>query len=258
MDFSLAHEVAPDTVMVLTLVALLAGGVDAMAGGGGLLTIPALLWVGLSPQQALATNKLQAVVGALGALLKYRQAGLVQLRGMYLPFMMALGGGAIGSWTVNQCDPGRLAALLPLLLIGVSLYWWWFPRIAEVAMRRRLGIVAFAGSAALGIGFYDGFFGPGTGTWFALALVTLLGFQLIQATAHAKLLNFASNFGALLVFVASGPMLWTLGLSMALGQGLGSWLGAQLALRHGEKLIRALLMLVSLTLALRLGWQTWW
>jgi uncharacterized membrane protein YfcA len=242
----------PALAAMLWLTALLAGLVDAIAGGGGLLSIPALMWAGLTPHQALATNKLQAVFGSFSATLHYTRAGLVDLPGMAVPYLMTFCGSALGGLAVQQIDAGLLAGLLPVMLIAFALYFLFSPRVGAVDAQHRIGIVGFACSAGFGIGFYDGFFGPGTGSFFALAFIALLGFNLRKATGHAKLLNFASNLAALLVFTAGGQILWGVGLLMASGQILGSWLGAHLAVRHGGWLIRPMLVAVSTLMALRL------
>jgi uncharacterized protein len=242
----------PETLLILSAVATLAGLVDAMAGGGGLLTLPALLWAGLSPLQALATNKLQGTFGTLAATLHFLRQGEIHLGEMGLAIALTFSGALLGSVAVQQVDSERLEWLLPLLLIGFAFYFLLSPRVGDLGARQRIGPFLFALSGGFGIGFYDGFFGPGTGSFFALAFVALLGFNLRRATAHAKLLNFTSNLASLLVFLTSGQAAWALGLGMAAGQFLGGWLGAHLVLRHGARLIRPLLVLVSLVLAVRL------
>jgi hypothetical protein len=244
--------ITPELLAVLALVAALAGCIDAIAGGGGLLTLPALLWAGLPPVAALATNKLQGSFGTASATLRFLRHGAIDLRGLGPAALLAFAGSAGGSWLVGRIDPGALAHLLPALLVAFALYFLLSPRVGDLPSRRRLGLAAFGVLAGAGIGFYDGFFGPGTGSFFALAFVALLGCDLRQATAGSKLLNFASNLAALLVFAAGGHVVWSVGLAMAVGQWVGASVGAHLVIRHGARLVRPLLVGVSLLLSLRL------
>ena len=242
----------PEILTALALVALVAGFVDAIAGGGGLLTLPALLWAGLPPAIALGTNKLQGTFGTASATIHFLRRDKLALRPL-LPAAVASFAGSIGgSLLVSRVDPDTLRWLLPALLLAFALYFLRSPRVGDRPSPRRLGPVAFAGTAGLGIGFYDGFFGPGAGSFFALAFVALLGDDLARATGGSKLLNFASNLAALLVFASGGHVLWPVGLVMAAGQWVGAWLGAHLAIRHGARLIRPLLVAVSALLSAKL------
>ncbi len=242
----------PAIIALLTVIAAIAGFVDAIAGGGGLIVLPALLWAGLTPIQALATNKLQAVFGSFAATARFYHHGVLKLRVMAPAVGLTFVGAATGATTVQLLDPHVLAKLIPLLLIGFALYFLMSPRIADLDAEPRMGLLGFAATAGFGIGFYDGFFGPGTGSFFAFACVALLGHNLTKATAHAKLLNFTSNLASLLFFILGGHTVWLLGLSMALGQTLGGWLGAHTAIRHGAALIRPLLVVVSILITLKL------
>ncbi|OGT88843.1 MAG: hypothetical protein A2286_01250 [Gammaproteobacteria bacterium RIFOXYA12_FULL_61_12] len=242
----------PETLLALVAVATLAGFIDAIAGGGGLLTLPALLWAGLPPVQALATNKLQGTFGSLTATLNFIHKGEIGLGEMAGTVALTFLGSALGTFAVQQIDPGLLRSLLPLLLIAFALYFLFSPRVGDRDAHRRIGVPLFGLTAGFGIGFYDGFFGPGTGSFFALAFVALLGFNLRKATAHAKLLNFASNLASLLAFIAGGKLIWFLGLAMAGGQFVGAWTGSHLVLRQGTALIRPMLVAVSLAMAVRL------
>ena len=237
---------------LLVLIAGVAGCIDAIAGGGGLLTLPALLWAGLPPVEALATNKLQGSFGTASATLRFLRHGAIDLRALGPAAVLTLLGSAGGSWLVSRIDPGALTHLLPALLVAFALYFLFSPRVGDLPSRQRLGLTAFGLLAGASIGFYDGFFGPGTGSFFALAFVALLGYDLRGATAGSKLLNFASNAAALLVFALGGQVAWTVGLAMAVGQWTGAWLGAHLVIRHGARLVRPLLVAVSLLLSIRL------
>ena len=241
-----------EILAVLGLVALAAGFVDAIAGGGGMLTLPALLWAGLPPVAALGTNKLQGTFGTASATAQFLRRGTLDLRALLPAAVASFAGSTLGSLLVSRLDPAALAQLLPLLLLGFAAYFLVSPRVGDLPSRRRVGPVAFAATAGAGIGFYDGFFGPGTGSFFAVAFVALLGFDLSRATAGTKLLNFASNLAALLAFAAGGHVVWSVGLLMAVAQGAGAWVGAHLAFRHGARLIRPLLVTVSVLLSVKL------
>ena len=141
--------------------------------------------------------------------------------------------------------------LLPIMLAAIALYFLFGPKASDEDVHARLTPLAF-GAVAGGIGFYDGFFGPGTGSFFALALVTLMGMGLTRATAHTKALNFASNFVSVVVFAIGGHVLWVVGLIMAVGQVLGGWLGSHAAMRFGPKLIRPLLVIICLGMVVKL------
>lgn len=245
------------TLLLLTLSALVAGFIDAIAGGGGLITLPILLAVGVPPVQALGTNKLQASFGSFSATCYFIRRGYIDLTSAHWPVLLTFIGSALGTWLVQRLDTGLLNRLLPFLLMGFACYVLLSPRLGDEESQRRLGVRAFALSAGLGIGFYDGCFGPGTGSFFAIAFVTLAGFNLAKATAHSKLLNFTSNLAALLCFALGGKVLWSAGLCMAAGQFLGARLGARLVIRQGSKLIRPLVVVISLLLSAKLLLAQW-
>ncbi len=243
---------SPELLGLLVLVAGVAGCIDAIAGGGGLLALPALLWAGLPPLEALATNKLQGSFGTASATLRFLRHGAIDLRALGPAAAWTFAGSAAGSWLVGRVDTTALARLLPILLVAFALYFLFSPRAGDLPSRQRLGLAAFGLLVGAAVGFYDGFFGPGTGSLFAVAFVALLGYDLRRATAGTKLLNFASNLAALLVFALGGHVVWSVGLAMAIGQWAGAWVGAHLVIRHGARLVRPLLVAVSLLLSLRL------
>jgi uncharacterized membrane protein YfcA len=233
-------------------VAVVAGCIDAVAGGGGLLTLPTLLACGLPPQAALATNKLQGTAGSLSASLHFVRIKAVDVRGFAWPIACALVGGALGAVVVQRIDAGFLRDVIPWLLIAIAVYMLLARSAGSVERRRRLGLPAFGLTAGLLIGFYDGFFGPGTGTFFALACVGLLGMTLPAATAHTKTLNCASNVASLGLFVAGGQVVWLPGLVMAAGQFIGAQIGARLVVRGGAGLIRAGVVAICIAMAIKL------
>jgi uncharacterized protein len=234
------------------LAALVAGFVDSIAGGGGLITLPALLLAGLPPVEAVATNKLQSTFGTAMSSYRYWKAGLTDLNSLRTAIRATAIGAALGGGALRIIDPTLLARAIPIVLIAVALYFAFGPKATDQDSAARLTPVAFAWGVAAPIGFYDGMFGPGTGSFFAVAFVSLAGFGLLKATAHTKVLNFVSNIAGLAVFIASGKVLVAVGLPMAIGQTLGAQLGAHAAMTHGAKLIRPLIVVVSCAIAVRL------
>ncbi|WP_207459383.1 TSUP family transporter [Azospirillum sp. SYSU D00513] len=243
-----------ETLGLLFGVALLAGFVDSIAGGGGLLSLPALLSVGLTPVQAVATNKLQSSFGSFSAALRFVRNGEADPRRMLVMIGFTALGSAGGAILVQILDTEFLRDVIPVLLIGIALYLLLSPKAGDVDARQRLSEGAFALICGTTIGFYDGFFGPGTGTFFTIAFVTALGFNLRKATAHTKILNFTSNIVGLLFLLAGGHILWVAGLLMGVGQFLGAQIGAQLVINNGARLVRPMLVAASLAVTARLVW----
>lgn len=230
----------------------LAGFVDSIAGGGGLVTVPALLLAGIPPIQALGTNKLQSLFGSGSATLAYARGGHINLK-TQLPMALMSGLGAGLGAALTIFIPGDvLKTLMPFLLIAIALYFGFKPQISDLDRHARMRPLVFGLSIVPVIGFYDGIFGPGTGSFFMLAFVLLAGFGLLKATAHTKMLNFASNIGAFAVFAASGAILWKVGLVMGAGQFIGAQVGSRIAMRNGAKIIRPLLVITCIALAVRL------
>lgn len=250
-------EIATELVLLLVLAAFLAGFVDSIAGGGGLITVPALLLAGASPVETLATNKLQGTFGAGTAALSYARAGQVDLRSQAgMALVSGLAGGA-GAMVAHLIPAEVLRVLMPVILVAVALFFALKPGLSDQDRAERMAPSVFTFTAVPLIAAYDGFFGPGTGSFFMLGFVLLAGYGVLKATAHTKLLNFASNLGALAVFAFSGATWWAVGMAMALAQIAGAALGARLALRIGARLIKPLLVITSTAMAARLIWQVW-
>ncbi|OON39103.1 hypothetical protein BTJ39_15815 [Izhakiella australiensis] len=244
--------VGPALLAGLFAVAVLAGFIDSIAGGGGLITIPALLSAGLSPAQSLATNKLQAVGGSFSASLYFVRSGVVSLATQKRNILLTLIGSVSGALLVQHVDSAILRQILPLLVMGIGFYFLLMPRLGSEDRQHRLSGVPFALVAGGCVGFYDGFFGPGAGSFYALAFVTLAGFNLAKATAHAKVLNFTSNVGGLLLFMLGGKVVWGVGLVMLCGQVIGARLGAGMVLSKGQSLIRPMVVIVSALMSAKL------
>ena len=258
----------PATIAALALVALAAGTIDAIAGGGGLLTVPALLAAGLPPHLALGTNKGQAVFGSGSSLFHFARAGLIDPARAAVGFPAGLVGALLGAALVLVIPPATLRPVVLLLLGGAAAFIGL--RRGPPAPRGPAGGATAIGPAAaaplarerwvtglvgVAIGAYDGFFGPGTGTFLIVAFVGLLGDGLARASAAAKVVNFASNLAALGLFAWRGLVVWPIALPMAAGQLAGGWVGAHLAIRRGDGLVRRVAVAVSLALAAKLAWD---
>ncbi len=245
--------IEPASYALLTATAVLTGFIDAIAGGGGLIMMPALLFAGVPPINALATHKLQSMFGTATACLNYGRKGLIDWRGNLLALLLILAGASMGVILVQTIDTRALALIIPLLLIAVALYVLISPRMDDEDAHERVSARGYAPIAAI-IGAYDGFFGPGTGSFFTVSLVGLRGLGLIRATALTKLFNLTSNIAAALLFALGGKMFWLLGLCMAAGAVTGGWIGSHTAMRFGARLIRPLLVTLSIGLTARLLW----
>ncbi|MGK0499463.1 MAG: putative membrane protein YfcA [Oceanicoccus sp.] len=245
-------ELSFELITVLFFVAAFAGFIDAAAGGGGLITIPALMLTGITPVQALGTNKFQAFFGSFSASLHFIRQGIVKPLAIY-PMIITVGLAAgSGAYLVQQVDAQLLFKFMPAVFIAIALYSFFSKGLGDGAGRQRIQPNQYSMTAAPVIGFYDGFAGPGTGTFFALSMVKLLGMDFVRATAHAKVLNFTTNISSFLVFFAGGEVIWLLGLSMAMGQFVGGRLGAKMVIKQGAGFIRGLTVVICIAISVGL------
>ena len=244
------HGLPPEHVALLCLAAFCGGTVDAIAGGGGLITVPALLAAGLSPHQALGTNKGQSSFGSFAAIFRYARERLIDWKLAAVAFPLGFLGSALGAILALHLEPGVLRPIVLALLVVVGFVF----ASGRLRPKERTGPapkIGFVVAAfALAIGLYDGFFGPGAGTFIIAGYAALLHLPLTRATANAKVLNFASNVAALLFFARGGMILWGLAIPMAAAQLLGGYCGAHLAIRRGDALIRGVAVAVVLALVL--------
>jgi uncharacterized membrane protein YfcA len=244
-----------DLIFLLTLAAFAAGYVDAIAGGGGLIALPALLLAGLSPVEAVATNKLQGTAGVLASSYTFWKAGKLDLPALRLAVPAAAAGSAAGCLLVGILDPALLRLISPVLLIAIALYFAFAHRPEGSDDLRAVLAPARLAAIALPVALYDGFLGPGAGSFYMMGLVAFGGLGLLPAMANTKVLNLTSNVVALAIFLAAGSIVFWAGVPMALAQFAGSRLGARSAIRHGSRLIRPLLVTVSVLMAGRLLWD---
>ena len=231
-------ELTIQLISILFFVALFAGFIDAMAGGGGLLTIPALLLTGMNPVAVLATNKLQACAGSFSASVTMIKKGLIHPKMMKVALIMAFVGSAVGTVLVQLSPPDFLQKALPFVIGAVGVYTLFSPNLGKLETTPKMSQKLYERTVAPLIGLYDGYFGPGTGTFFSLSQVVLRGRDLVQATARAKLLNFATNIASLIFFVLGGQVVWVVGLVMMTGQLIGAYLGSHMVVKGGAKFIR--------------------
>jgi uncharacterized protein len=240
------------TIAFLTGLAFIAGIFDAIAGGSGLIILPALLLAGLDPLSAIATNKLQGSFGTGSAAIQFASHGDFDLKKCRMIVLVTFAASCAGALLVRYAPLALLQAAMPILLILVAIYFAFSPRISDLATEPRISFQRFTWTAAPAIGFYDAIFGPGAGSFYLLGFMGLLGYAVLRAAAYTKLLNFTSNIAALLVFALAGKVYWIMGLSMGVGQFLGARVGSRLAIRNGAKLIRPLVVVVCCGMAIRL------
>jgi uncharacterized membrane protein YfcA len=239
-------------LLALGLVGVVAGFVDAIAGGGGLIAVPALLTAGLPPVAAFATNKVQSAVGTTIAAATYWRRGFVDLRAIGPAVVTTFIGAWLGALAVKQVDTTVLGYVVPVALICIAVYFTFAPRLTDADSHARLEFALFVPVMGLVVGFYDGLLGPGTGSFLTLGFILLFGVGVTRAAANTKFVNLASNAGALALYIPSGAVIWPDALSMALGQLVGGYLGALTGIRFGARLIKPLVVVISIALAVRL------
>jgi uncharacterized membrane protein YfcA len=242
----------PLILLALAGAGMVSGFVDAIAGGGGLIALPALLAAGVPPIAALGTNKLQSVIGTGAAALTYWRGGFISLKALALAMPLTFAASFVGAFVVKQVDTSLLSVAVPVMLIAIALYFLLAPRLTDDDRHARLRWEIFVPVMGAIVGFYDGLFGPGTGSFLTMGFVALFGLGVTRAAGNTKILNLCSNLGALTLFIPSGDVLWAAAGAMAVGQLAGGYLGALTGIRFGAKLIRPLVVVVSLILAGRL------
>jgi uncharacterized membrane protein YfcA len=243
------------TLALLFLAGLAGGFIDAIAGGGGLITLPALLACGLPPQVALGTNKFQSSCGTSLAVFRYARAGLMRTPGLWLAVACAFIASAGGSHLVTFVSNDALKKIIPWMLAAVAIYTALHPRFGLHPGRARIAPLVFALCLGYVLGFYDGFFGPGAGSFWTVASVALLGLGLREATGYTKAANLASNLGSLAVFLPHGAVNFGAGAAMIAGQVIGAQLGSGFVIKHGAKFIRPVFLAVVFALTVKLIWD---
>lgn len=257
-------DLAGFSIEILTflfLAAFVAGFIDTLAGGGGLIVLPALMMSGIPPLLALGTNKLQGTMGTATAtymMLSRRRVGWHEVRFLMLAAFI---GAVLGTIAVQFIRPELLSFVIPVVLLLIVIYFLFSPQVVDGSSRPRISNGRYQKIIVPCIGWYDGMFGPGTGSFFALAGVSLRGHGLIDATAVAKTLNFSTNIASLIVFLLAGKVVWLVGLLMMVGQFTGAWGGAHCLFRIPPQYLRLLVVAMSLAMltkyAFSMGWFNW-
>ncbi len=254
-------ELTPLNVGLMVLAAGGAGVVDAIVGGGGLIMVPALfgLFPNAVPASLLGTNKAAAVWGTAWSAWQYARRVRLPSRRLWGALVAALLGSALGAWLATRVPAHQFRAALPVVLAAVWLYTLWRKDMGHTHAPHLSPWAEAWWAVMLGgvVGFYDGVFGPGTGSFFVFALVRGLGWDFLHASAGAKRLNVATNVAALAWFIPNGHVVWALAVPMALANVAGSFLGTKLALRHGTGFVRTTFLLVVGALILKTAWDAW-
>ncbi|OOF57898.1 hypothetical protein BKK56_00715 [Rodentibacter genomosp. 2] len=251
-------ELGIEILTILFIVAFVAAFIDAIAGGGGLITIPALLMTGIPPAVALGTNKLQAMGGAFSASLYFLRKRAVNLREFGFILLCVFLGSALGTILIQLLDASVFKKILPFLILAIGLYFLFTPKLGDGDRKQRLTYIVFGVFIGPLLGFYDGFFGPGTGSIMSLACVMLLGFNIAKATAHAKVMNFTSNLASFMLFSVGGQISWTIGIVMMVGSILGANVGARMVMTKGKTLIRPMVVVMSLLMTAKMAYDQGW
>lgn len=245
-------DIALNTQFILVGVAFFAGLISSIAGSGGILTLPALLWVGLPPLNALATNKVQSSLGTLSSAWNFFNKGHLDIKPLYSSIVMAVLGSVAGTLLVQSLDTSTLTQLIPFLLLAIALYFLFSPKVSDADHPQKISQRWFACTAALGMGFYGGFFGPGMGSIMPFLFVWLLGHNLVKATAETKLMILAVNGTSALIFVFSGYVIWPLAIAMSVAQIIGARLGSNLVIKRGASFVQPVITLITLLMAVKL------
>ena len=248
-------------IWVVSLASLLAGLVDSIVGGGGLIFLPTLFatFPQAAPATLFGTNKSASLWGTAFATVQYSRRVEMPWRSLLPAAGAGLAGSLLGAWSVTLVDPSLFRKALPVMLAVLLFYTLARKELGREHAPRLSGWreVLMACGIGLVIGFYDGFFGPGTGSFLVFAYVRLMGYDFLNASASAKLINTATNFSALMLFTWQGHVWWHLALAMALANVVGSLIGTRLALRHGAGFVRRVFIFVVLALIVKTAWDTW-
>ena len=220
------NEFSANLLIILFFVALIAGFIDTLAGGGGLITMPALMISGITPLAVLGTNKLQGSVGTATSTFMMLKHNRIRWRDVKYLMLFAFIGSVLGSIAVQFINVKVLSFIIPIVLLVIAIYFVISPMPNNHASKARLTMKKYTYGVVPVIGGYDGMFGPGTGSFFSLAGVALRGQGFINSTANAKALNFSTNIASLFIFITAGQVVWMLGFAMMFGQMLGAWFGS--------------------------------
>ncbi|WP_160718805.1 TSUP family transporter [Bacillus sp. USDA818B3_A] len=242
-------DLDPSLLIILVVFGFLAAFIDSVVGGGGLIALPALLFTGLPPASAVATNKLAGTIGSLTSTVMFYRSGKVNIKDVYKLFPLTFIGSMIGAWTVDLINPEILKPLMLVMLAVVAVYTIFKKNWGSVTTEKKLSFrhLALFMFLIFSIGFYDGFIGPGTGSFLIFAFL-MVGFDFLKAAGNAKFLNFGSNIAALLMFMFLGHVNYAYGIPMGIAQILGAVCGSKFAIAKGSGYVRALFIVVTVLL----------
>jgi cupin 2 domain-containing protein len=231
-------------LIFLITMGFLSGFIDSISGGGGLVSVPALTLTGMPMVSVLGTNKLQSSIGTSIAVFKYYQHGLLNLRTIYRGLLFGLIGSVCGAISVNLISNHFMVVLIPFVMLGVYVFNLFNKKIGIHPGIKRLSEPVFFSIFGFILGFYDSFFGPGTGNFWLISIVFFLGYTFIEAAGYAKMFNLKSNVFSLIIFLYFGKVNFIYGFTMATGQIAGNYCGAHMVILRGSKVVRPLFMAV--------------
>lgn len=236
----------PGTMLFLVIAAFIASFIDSTVGGGGLISTPSLLATGMPVSFALGTNKVAAMMGSFTSVVAFWRAGKVQKRVVFYLMPLSFIGSALGAYVVYLLPAEIMRNIIVVLLVAVAAYTYRRKDWGDVANIKKFGtiVLLLTAAAAFALGFYDGFFGPGTGSFLIFGFL-FLGYDFVTAAGNAKALNFASGAGALVSFAISGTIYWVYGLAMGVAMVFGAIFGSRMAIRHGANYVRPLYLVVT-------------
>ena len=247
-----------ELLLLLFLVSVIAGLLDTLAGGGGLISMPALILSGVPPLAALGTNKLQGSMGTATAtylMLRNRKITWPDIKHIMLTAFI---GAALGSIAIQFVNTDVLTFVIPVVLLFIAIYFLISPKPTKAQGKPKLTKLQYKNTVVPFIGFYDGMFGPGTGSFFALAGVSCRGLDLISSTAVAKSLNFATNIASLVIFIVAGQVVWAVGILMMLGQVIGAWVGSHFLFKINPNYLRVIVVIMCIGMLIKysesMGW----
>jgi uncharacterized membrane protein YfcA len=255
MDFS---QITIELLVILFVVAVIAGLLDTLAGGGGLIALPALILSGVPPLAALGTNKLQGSMGTATASVMMLKNKRVKWPDVKKLMLLAFIGAIFGTIAVQFVNQELLSYVIPIVISFIGLYFLISPTVSDNPKEAKISKHHYQNIVIPTIGCYDGFFGPGTGSFFSLAGISLRGHGIIDATAIAKTLNFATNIASLIVFLIAGKIVWAIGLVMMLGQVIGAWLGSHCLFSINPKYLRLLVVVMCFGMLIKYGHSMGW
>lgn len=244
-------------LIILFAGGLSAGTVDAIAGGGGLISLPLLVSMGLPPHLALGTNKLQSSVGTLMATYNYYKNGYISFKLVIKGLIFCFCGASLGALSAQLISASFLKLILPFLLLGIFIYTLYSPKLGLEDIKQRMSEALFYIVFGFILGFYDGFLGPGVGSFWVMAIIYFLGYNLVKATAYTKLFNLESNIVALICFIVGHNVDYKVGLTMACGQIIGGKLGSHLVIKRGAKFVRPIFLIVVFLTIVVMFYKSW-